>query len=380
MAQISNINPQRIQWCCDQLHMTPRQLADQLKLDANRLADAKLTMPQLRKVADYFDHDIFFFAEQGNPCKTIYSDQFWALAKQTQLDSNQYKIIRQVERCRNFLISILESNKEEMQFKPPRLEGSISDKASVIRNWLGINYNQEKDYDFNIYRNLIGEKGIFVQMSTKDESEWKVNNPDKMSGFSMSHSKMPVIFITKTCHEQQAYTLFHELGHILLHHDSFFDDPSNFLSSVNSIKEIEANDFAQNCFLTDEDASLLDVPQNHEEYDEYFKSVAEKRGISVELVIDCLFKKQKIQKEVYDNYKNKYDIHSKSQQPSGVSDSINIPSMYSDQECLELLHSYGSRYVDTILDSMRKGDITLYRACKALGIKVSDMTKLLRRD
>ena len=276
-------------------------------------------MMELREVADYFDYDIFFFAEDGEPDQTIHSEQFQAIANQTKLDSNRFKIVRKVEQCRDLLINLLEDEEEKPRFTPPDINGDMANKAAIVRDWLGINCKQVKVYNFKEYRHLIEEKGIFVLMSTEYEGEWKVNQPEKMSGFTMTHPQMPVIFITRTSDQQQTFTLFHELGHLLLHRDSFFDDADNFLNSVDSKIEQEANDFSMHCFLTD---------------------------------------------------KNLF----------GIADSPNQSNIHSDQKGQKLLDIWGARYINAIIDSMYKGDLTLYRACKALGINVADMKKLLRGD
>ena len=377
---LSTLNPQRIQWCCDQLHITIGQLANQLTINPDRLAGAQLTMSQLRKVADYFGHGIFFFAEPGKPNEAIHSPQFRTIGEQTRLDSNLYKLIRRAERHRDLFIEMLEGTGEKPFFNPPNLEGDMADIAAIVRNWLRIDYNRREPYGFDEYRELIEEKGVFVQQSMGYQGKWKVNNPEKMLGFSLAHPEMPVIFVTKTSKPRQAFTLLHELGHLLLHHDSFFDDDINFRSSVTSPKEQEANAFAGHCFLTDEVLSGLDVPKAYEEYDEYFKPTAEKRGISVEVVVVALLKKRQIRQRDYEDYIQYRDARKDAEERirSVSQGDKTIPRNWRHREPL---HIFGKRYVNAVLDSTQRGDISLYKACKSLdNIKVSAIQRLFHGD
>lgn len=371
---LSVLNPQRIQWCCNQLHITIGELARQLGINEGRLAGAQLTMPQLRKVADYFDHSIFFFAEPDEPKETIHSPQFRTIGEQARLDSNLYKLIRRAERHRDLFIEMLESAGDKSQFSPPVLEGDMAHKAEAVRNWLGIDYNRGESYGFDEYRELIEAKGIFVQQSMGYKGKWKVNNPDKMLGFSLTHTEMPIIFVTKTSEARQAFTLLHELGHLLLHRDSFFDNDTNFRSSVASPKEQEANAFAGHFFLTDEVLSGLNVPKTYEEYDEYFEPIAGKRGISVEVVVVALLKKDQIRQRDYDSY-----IQFRSERWSGEeSTDEKSPRTWRHREPF---HIFGKRYVNAVLDSIQRGDTSLYKACKSLdNIQVSAIQRLLHGD
>ena len=371
--RLSVVNPQRIQWCCEQLQMTVGQLAGQLKMDPDRLAAAQLTMAQLRRVADYFDHGIFFFAEQGEPDGAIHSAQFRTIGEQAKLDSKLYKLIRRSERHRDLFIEMLEDGGEVLRFNPPTLEGDMVDKAAVVRDWLGIDYGRKEPYDFDEYRGLVEAKGIFVQRSMGYAGKWKVDDPDKMLGFSLVHPVMPVIFVTKTSMQRQTFTLFHELGHLLLHGDSFFDDALNFRNMVTSGKEQEANAFAGHCLVADDVLGGLDVPASHEQYDECFGAIAQRRGISVEVVVVALLKKGLIAQQDYAGYKGGGDG-----KPMDDEEDKSAPRTWRHREPL---HIFGGGYVRAVIDSVHRGDMSMYKACKCLdNIKVSGMQKLLKGE
>ncbi len=379
---ITCLNPERIQWCCDQVHIDLRRLSDATKIPEEKLGRATLTENQLRKVAEYFGHSIFFFAEAGSPDKNvIHSAQFRSLGKQVDLNQNLYKIIRRVEQHRDLFIDLLEDAGEAPVFQPPDFSGSTAGMADSVRQWLQMDPKCVKDAKdkYRYYRRLIQDKGIFVLQSLNYKGMWKVRNPEKMLGFSINHQKLPTIFITKTSSSRQTFTLFHELGHLLLHGGSFLDESANFRSNASSEKEVEANDFARQCLLPDDILEELEVPADHCKYHEFFRDISDELGISVEVILVALLKTCRIKQSAYKAYKKLQEENYEKSKKGEKQDSLQkVPRAWRHREPL---HIFGPRYVDTVLGAMQQGELTLHKASRCLdGIKATDIKKLLDQN
>ena len=310
---ISNINKDIIQWCCDEVSITFADLAAGTHIPEHKLRATILTFNQLDKIADYFGYDLLFFLAPKLPqIDRIHSVAFHTLANQEiPFDSNIKKIVEQVESHRDLYLYLLEDLGEEHHLHLPKLSGSVTDKAQTIRKWLNIETDQS--YDFDKYRRSIESKGILVFQSIGYAGKWQVKNK-ALIGFSINHDITPAIFVKKTSPQQQTFTMFHELGHLLLHHNSFIDDQDSLKHDHHSENEREANQFATQCLLP-------------EKFSEKF-----------------------------------------------TSDRKLIPRTCRYQEPV---HIFGNAYVQTVLDSLNSNQITLNKASGYLDrLKIADIKKL----
>ncbi len=372
---ISNINTSIIQWCCDEISIALHDLAAAVKIPLKKIQHAQLSFNQLTKIADYFGYDpLFFLASEPPQGDKVHSAAFRTLANQEILfDRNIKKIVEQVESHRDLYLSLRDDMGEPHRIQLPQLTGSISDKAQTTREWLKIKNTQNDDYDFNQYRQLIEAKGILIFRSMGYNGKWKVKN-DALIGFSIHHATAPTIFITKTSLHRQTFTLFHELGHLLLHQGSFIDNNDNLQSDQHSQQEREANQFAARCLLPDAlvsgDLIRGATPTN---YNETLQPLAKQLGISVEVIVVDLLNKNFITPADYDTYKEINQQRNDTTSAQSVNNNP-IPRIYRHREPR---HIFGETYVKTVLDSLNSQRISLNRASDYLDrLKISDLKKL----
>ena len=410
MAQISNINPERIQWCCRMISVDLRHLADATKIKIDNLRQGRLTYNQLDKVAKFFGHTpIFFLGDKPLTAEEIYSPEFRALAGQkVPLDRHTYRIIQQVEWCRELYLCLIEDMKMEEdipEFDPPALTGAIEEKAAAVRKWLGLDDSIARDY--HQYRKLIEAKGILIFQSIDTGGDWDMRD-SKAAGFSISYPRTPVIFIKKTTEPMQTLTLFVELGNILLHNASFLDSqeqlavghiadsaaieqrPDQFADKRSTldrmpstatsegkenyneiherIRRQEAHQFALECLAP---SRLLptEIPDRAENYDQAFGEIARNRGISVEMVAAALAKQKRITPDKYKDYR---EIRIKTKRQREPEQSRRIKHK-------EPLQIFGRTYVGVILNALGAREITLNKTCGYLNnISVDDIRKIPR--
>lgn len=356
---ISGINSDRINWCCAQIKMDLSDFADAIGIAHEKLTSGSLTFRQLQKMADYFGYGVLFFLEDGVPRnEKVHSPAYRTLANQEiPLDGKMSKLIRNLEKHRDFFVGLLEEEGNDISFfeKPQFTGETLEEKALEVRRWLQIDgVNTKKD--FKIYRKLFERKNIFVILSAGYRGAWRVE-AGELEGFSIRHEKIPIIFSKKTNDKRQVFTIFHELGHLLLHDDEACIDVSrNFSSKGHTRKENEANSFAGYCLLPE---NLLrnvyeNIPQKADDYDEAFEAFSRNLGISVEVILVRLLNERKISRENYNTYKK---IKSEVSQ-STVSQSVPI----SRRRYAEPARIFGHRYVNTVLSALGEDRITLNKA------------------
>ena len=376
---IDNINTRRINWCCDQVGMEPDTLARALNFSAEKVRKGELTYNQLQKLSDYFGHTPLFFLEAGLPDDRVHSTEFRTLANQEVLvdniDNTLYKLIRQAEQHRDTYIHLLEETGDIAEFSPPSLTGSVNEMAQQVRDWLGI--EDDGTCDFHKYREKIEEKKVLVMLSQGYNGKWKLKKDTPIAGFSMLSHQVPLIFIRKTSPQMQSFTLFHELGHLLLHQHSHIDNNTYLRSNQSNKIEREANQFAASCLLPDYllERYIGNIPAHVNEYDNEFKALAEQTGISVEVIVVALLKKGKLSQINYEDYKNYRTTRWKEQvEQQDSAEPMQASRKYRNREPI---HIFGKRYVSTVLDALHAEKITLSKASNYLDrLKVADIGKL----
>lgn len=372
--KISNVNSDRIQWCCKTAAVDMQHLADKTKIKAEHLQQGQLTYNQLEKVANFFGYTPLFFLNEERPiAEKIHTAAFRSLANQeVGMDRSLARIIRQVEWHRDLYLDLAEGLGEGVaSFAPPPLTGTLAEKASAVRKWLGL--SDSTQYDYQAYRNLVEEQGVLVFQSAGYNGAWKLQDSNAI-GFSIPHPQTPVIFVKKTSPEMQTFTLFHELGHILLHDDSCIDGQEQLAAGPAAdavTKEREANQFAGECLIPERMLPTA-VPREAALYDDAYREIARQRGVSVEVVVVALVKHGSISWDEYADYKDIKERQRAERQQGAEEDRGGRRIRYR-----EPLQIFGSPYVGTVMNAFCAGQITISKASKYLDrIKVSDIKQL----
>ena len=375
---IQGINTQRIKWAIDNYNTTPDKFGDNLKIDkfSQKLENNEFSFLQLQKISEALGYGVLFFMEVEPPKEDkIHSIHYRTLSNQNiPFDNNLAKLVKRVEKHRQIYLSLIEElGTPLIPFEPPALTGSIAEKSQTVRNWLGLSLDSK--YKFEEYKERIIEKGLLVFQSAGYFGKWKVKN-NIIDGFAIYHQQSPIIFITKGNDEfdifksktRQSFTLFHELAHILLHKQDRIDN-TDTIYKPSDPKEQEANQFAGYCLVPDNLLKNLDVPQQVAQYYEKFHSLAEKLGISVEVIVRRLSNSGKIKPENYNAYTEWYN--------ENISKYIKKSKGGNRHRDREPLHLFGKPYVNTVLSALEEKHITLNKASDYLdGLKINHLKKL----
>lgn len=247
MAHKFDINPNRLNWCCEDAGITATDLPKKCNIVATTIAKAQagekaLTYKQIEKLAEFFNRSWMFFMDDAplNPA-TVHSPHYRTLHNQSPALSWEFKKFTQrVEQHRKIFVDLLEDADYDYfpQWHPPDIKPTDAD-AEHIRTWLGLT----EENTFASLRDAVEQKGVMVILSAGYPGKWKIPDTDNVTGMAYNFPTMPIIVVKKqTNQERQAFTLVHELAHLLLHHETRLDDKEH-LNSYEQ-KEQEANDLA----------------------------------------------------------------------------------------------------------------------------------------
>lgn len=377
--KVQRVNPDRIAWCLEEHQIAPEDLASELKIALPTLAralegEAALSVRQLRKIAEYFSRGMLFFLDRELPVvERVHSGQFRTLTNQkAQLSRKVRALVERVEKQREIFVSLLEDLDEptDPEWRPSDIDFSQTDDvkrvAGIARAWLGLKATET----FDSYRQAVESKGILVFLSNGYAGKWKIEKDDPVSGFSLYYPSYPIIGVKKqTSARRQAFTLMHELGHLLIHQDSFIDEDQEFYSYEG--KERIANAFAGHLLVPDSHLTEIDLEafpyDSVSNYDAFLKEHCVKWSVSGEVILRRLLDEGNLKQTQYQAYRSW-----RSSLPAPASASGGSRTRYS-----EPMRIFGEPFVNTVFDALHSNKITLTKASAYLdNLKISDLRQL----
>lgn len=374
MERIENINRDRIAWCCDDYGTTPAALADELGISISTMekfmaGELGLTFGQLSAVAKHFGRGVLFFMEEGPvDAGRIHTPQFRTLANQKpELTAPFRRLIERAERQREVYLSLLEELDEEDRpvFTPPELPGGDPRRAAaLVRKWLGLGDKNS----FDSYRRAVEARGVLVFRSNGYAGDWQIPGESGVLGFMLYDTACPLIVVRKDAETRQAFTLAHELGHLLLHRSSSIDGWEDMESDAG--QERAANAFAGHLLVPDAFLAEIrdaDHPGEESAFDEWLEPQRKSWGVSTEVILRRLMDAGRLERAEYTAYRRWRERQ------------VFKPSDGGSREYRhrEPVHVFGDGYVRTVLDALNARRITLVRASRYLdNLKIKDLRAL----
>lgn len=377
------INPNRLQWCMNTVEVDLDGLSLEVHIAKQTLEQvmenqAALSVNQLEKIAIYFKRSLLFFLDPNEASEEkIYSPQFRTINNQKPISSPKLRaFIERVEKQREVYIGLMEDLEEPLNENwHPNIEWNIKDIKSVsakARQWLDISVSN----NFDAIRQAVENKGIMVFVSNGYNGKWQIDKENPVRGFSLYYDKLPVIVVKKQLSKRaQAFTLMHELAHLLLHKESAIDNEEDFHSYQGMEKE--ANEFAGNLLIPDAFLNELNVDQllNLEitQYDNYLSDYKRRWCVSGEAILVRLLINKQISEQHYQSYKS-----FKNQQviKESQKETVPVPRKYRHREPMNV---FGKPFVYAVFDSLHNRNITLAKASTYLdNLKISDVRQLER--
>ncbi len=376
MEKVENINAERIRWCCDDRGISLDELCAEVKIAESTMAgvmagEKGLTFKQLQVVAAYFNRGVLFFLAPGPVQEQVVrSPQFRTLSNQKpELTGKVKEIIERTERQRERYLGLLEElNESPEPFIPANVKWAHPGAAA---DWMRERLGLTEKNTFATYREAVEALGVLVFRSNGYAGAWQIPKQSTVAGFSLYHEVCPVVFVRKQPFEaRQTFTLFHELGHLLLHRDSFIDDDGDLLSHAR--KEVEANAFAGLVLVPDfllARIPLANKPPQAAAFDEWLEDYRKAWGVSAEVILRRLADSGKIPQRDYEAYRR---YNAGRGMPVKPRESGSREWRYR-----EPVHLFGTMFVKTVFDALNTQHIPLTRATRYLdGLKVKDLHQL----
>jgi Zn-dependent peptidase ImmA (M78 family)/DNA-binding XRE family transcriptional regulator len=383
MEKAQTVNPQRIAWCSMAEGLSVEDLAHEVHIAPDTLnrvmqGEDALSIKQLRNIAKHFNRGMLFFLDPTPVDEArLHSPQFRTISNQKPaLPARLSALIERMEQQREVYMGLLEDLSEDASrpWYPDELRLdtlTIKQAAKATRDWLGL--GDDNDNDLGSMRRAVEARNILVFISNGYAGRWQIPKKDPVRGFSLYFPSYPVVAIKKQATEgPQAFTLMHELAHLLLHRQSFIDDETDFFSYRG--KEKDANAFAGNLLVPDRFLDHLDLNQfavtDLTSYDGFFKPHCKRWVVSTEVILRRLFDEGRLAGDRYQAYRNwKQSLPAPATGTGG--------SRYRYKEPLRI---FGEPFVRTVLDALHGKQITLARASTYLdGLKISDLHRLEQR-
>jgi len=259
------INPNRLQWCMNALEIDLEGLSLDVHIAKHTLDKVMenqqvLSVNQLEKIASYFKRSLLFFLDPNEVSEDkIYSPQFRTINNQKPIHSPKLRaFIERVEKQRQVYIGLMEDLEEPLNKDwYPNINMDIKDIKAVsasARQWLNITVSN----NFDAMRQAVENKGIMVIVSNGYNGKWQIDKDNPVRGLSLYYDILPIIVVKKQLSKgAQAFTLMHELAHLLLHKESAIDDEEDFHNYQGMEKE--ANEFAGNLLIPDVFLNEIDI-------------------------------------------------------------------------------------------------------------------------
>ena len=379
MDRIQTVNRGRIEWCCAEQGIAPDALAAVMDMSTDRWTafwsdGAGLTFNQLRKLAEHFGRGVLFFLEPDPAVpEQVHTPQFRTLAKQKPELSHRLRLlIERVERQRALFLSLHDDLDDAIwsPFQAPDLPmGNVAAAAKLARQWLGIG---EGKNDFESYRKAVEANGILVFRTNGYNGPWQIAKESPVAGFALYDDQCPVIVVKKMASDApQAFTLMHELAHVLLHRTSWIDDEADLRATHG--REREANLFAGLVLVPDQFlASISDAkrPTDVAAFNEWLRPQRKDWGVSTEVILRRLLAAGRLPQATYQAYRAwSLEAGQNTKEEGGT-------RMYRHREPKHIL---GDRFVRTVLNSLSARRITLSKASSYLdSLKITDVHELER--
>jgi Zn-dependent peptidase ImmA (M78 family) len=307
---VAGINHEIIRWAREKAGYSLEEVAQAFKKDVELIqawesGDAAPTYTQLEKLAyQLYKRPTALFFFPSPPPETDPKQSFRTLPD-FEIDKLSHDTRYALRQARAMQIGLAELNNgvnpsQQKIFRDLNVTKSDAERASqVVRSYLGISLDDQirwknKEDALENWREIVQDKGVFIFKRSYKQKD--------ISGFSLVDPEFPVIYLNNsTAPSRQLFTIFHELGHVILNANGVTKSNDRYISSlVGDAKEIEifCNKFAAEFLVPSYD---LDQQMNlHEPLEQQIKRLADRYNVSREVILRKFLDKNLVSAAYYE--------------------------------------------------------------------------------
>ena len=368
--------------CREQMALTIEEAqgkANFKTLDDIEKGKRKATINQINKLSKLYLVPSWVFMEKNLPDeynfgRTIASFRTFKNKGKKGFNYKLRCLATRVEDLRNAIISLREEMEESIpKFDPPEVnltKDNIENASRLIYKWLD---TEKKNCEFSEWRSRLENKGTFVFV-TSPFSNWSKVDPEIFRGLSIYHDKLPIIIINASdTHKAKSFTLFHELGHLLMKKTMI--DTS--IGKAKSGEESICDNFAGNILMPTEqireEINRLEFTRGKDVTLEKIERVSKTFKTSTYATLVRLRNLQVVNEKKYRELESsliqRYRFRKESKSSAKIKRNINK----------EAYSQYGQIYSETVIQAYFNKFITLYKARNMFGLKKAEYVLKMAR-
>ena len=373
-AHINGINPDILKWARERSGYTVEAIATALNKDVSIInnwesGERALTYVQLETLADKYKRPIaiFFFPEPPEE-PNIAENIALRSSDNEQLEPRIHILLRQAYARQLSLMELnLGTNPSEKKIfrdLQARSTDSVTALAQKTRTYLDINVKTQADWDnareaLANWRDHIEEAGIFIFKEAFQD--------DSIDGFCLVHDEFPVIYLNNSRPPvRQIFSLFHELGHLLLGEN----DITRGISRGDEKVEVFCNQFAAEFLVPSDDLETrLTFPTYN---DDAIEELANYYKVSRPVILLNLVNKGIFTQENYWEKINQWtEEHEHRTESTAGSTSLRGGSYYNTRAVY-----LGYRFMELAFGKYRQGQCSIEQLAEHLNVKVKHLPQL----
>ena len=336
------INPDVLRWARERSGFSADEAAQKShpRLPQWEAGEDQPTYPQLEQLADFLHLPVavFFFPEHPrlpevrNSFRTLPQAEFdmipprvrWLIAKAKAMQLNLEELCDGKNPAPHLIT-------HDLTFGPGY---DVHRSASAVREYLRITIETQFSWPNNeaalkAWRELLQSVGIFVFK--------EAFRADNYSGFSVADDTFPIIFANNSSSKaRQAFTLFHELAHLLARTSGIDTLDGTYLRGLQGDSralEVACNALASQILMPDD--AFLEIVRGRDHSEQTAELVADRFHVSREVVYRRFLDRRWITRDEYLAAKERWDTHFHRDSGSG-GDYYNTKMAYLGREYISL--------------------------------------------
>jgi Zn-dependent peptidase ImmA (M78 family)/DNA-binding XRE family transcriptional regulator len=376
-----DVEPKILKWARETSGLSTEIVAKKMKLDIETVhkwenGEKKPTLVQLKRLSNIYKRPLAVFFLSECPKELPLPKDYRSLPKIQPKPFSQKTLlaIRQARRLQNIAIELSKLTERRIvsDIKKIDLKDDPESTANSIREWLQVSIDDQIKWKneriaFMEWKKSIEKKGILV---------FQLKMPiDETRGFSFTDGEIPVIVINETdVTNAKIFTLFHELGHILLHKGGLCDlEDESLLSDEDAKIEIFCNHFAGALLVSKEALLKHDIVKKHyglsKWSDDELNKLAKYFKVSKEVILRRLLILGLVDLKFYNEKREEWKLQTQGLlEKKKKGGRANPP-----KRCIQEI---GGVLVSLILDSYRKDIITYSDVADYLFIRTKYIPKV----